>query len=115
MANTRMEYLYTDASNYKQWTVAILPGVLTEKEIQTILENRSESTFFIPEQVGLPAKRFEKITEDDHCWFELDEGSFSMTTEDPDVSISAKDLVKKFKEIGPYGWEDVKYAPVTTE
>ena len=115
MANTKIEYLYRDASNYKQQNIVILAGELSPAEVRTILNNRSDGEYFIPAQVGLPEKRFDEVTEDDHCWFELSEYSFAMTPEEPTVKITTKELVEKFKKIGPYGWDDIGYAPMAED
>lgn len=94
--NTKISYLYRDGSNYKQRNKAIVKDVMTEEQKQTILDSLNCGEFFIPSQVGLPEERLGTITVDDHCWFELDEDSFSETEELETVDISADELVKRF-------------------
>lgn len=98
MENTRITYLYRDASNYKQYNGAVVAGTFTEQQIETIMTCLDGGEYFIPKQVGLPEKRFGEITEDDHCWFELNGDSFEITTADVDVDITASEIVKRFLE-----------------
>jgi len=119
MSNTKIEYLYRDASNYKKTNTAIVKGHITQSQIKNIIDSldgysKSEGYgYFIPEQVCLPAERFDDgPTEDDHCWFELDEEGFASTTQPPTVDISVKDLVSLFIKAKNDGWDDIKYAYV---
>ncbi|MBP3585213.1 MAG: hypothetical protein J6J59_05960 [Peptococcaceae bacterium] len=69
--NTKIEYLYRDASNYKIYNECVVKGILTAEQREEIVDCLSEGEYFIPSQVGLPEKRFDDWTEDDHPWFEL--------------------------------------------
>lgn len=69
--NTKIEYLYRDASNYKKINQVIVSGTFDEIQKESIQNCLSEGEYFIPRQVGFPEIRFDKLTEDDHCWFEL--------------------------------------------
>lgn len=113
--NTRIEYLYRDADNYKVGNEVVIEGTLTEAEIEEIIgicDDGGQGTFyFIPRQVGLPEKRFDKIDPDsDHCWFELwkDEwkSSFSETEDAPTEPITAKELLEAFRKVGADSWDD---------
>lgn len=74
--NTKISYLYRDASNYKIQNECIVRGLLTDAQIKAILDCRDGDNF-IPSQVGLPEKRFDRFDpEEDTCWFELDESGF---------------------------------------
>ena len=110
--NTVIEYLYRDASNYKVRNRAIVKGEINEAQKERILECLYEGEYFIPEQIGLPAKRFDEVNKDDHCWMELDEYGFDVIDEEADVNMSVDDLVKSFEEAREKGWNDVKYAIV---
>jgi hypothetical protein len=73
--NTRFEYLYRDAGNYKQWSDVVLTGSMTREEIEPLLE---DGMYFVPERVGLVnlAERFKEQgyvypNEDDHDWHEV--------------------------------------------
>lgn len=98
MNNTKIEYLYRDASNYKVFNEAIVAGTADEQLIQTILNCLDEGEYFIPSIVGLPSKQFDDIGEDDHPWFELYESSFSETTLEPTVDMSLKELAARFQK-----------------
>lgn len=94
--NTKISYLYRDACNYKQHNEAVVNGTFTEQDIKAVLDSLNEGIYFIPSQVGLPEKRFEETTEDDHCWFELDSDGFIETNEPATVDITAKELAEAF-------------------
>ena len=67
--------------------------------------------YFIPRQVGLLERRFDDYdSEIDHCWFELNEDSFSETTEPPTIALTATELVNRFEECRN-NWQDEAYTP----
>lgn len=94
--NTKISYLYRDASNYKNRNEAVISGPITEEQKNIIMDCLDGREFFIPSQVGLPEERFEDETEDDHCWFELDANSFSETDLKADVDLTVEQLVNNF-------------------
>lgn len=96
--NTKINYLYRDANNWKNYHEEILRGEINQQQIEEITGCISEEEFFIPHQVGLPESRFERITESDHCWFELHpEVDFTLTEQEPSVDITIDELVEKFR------------------
>jgi len=110
--NTIISYLYRDASNYKVFNEAIVTGKLTLEQIAEILDTLQDGENFIPHQVGLPEKKFDTVTEDDHPWFELHEDAFSVTEAAPTVDITADELYRTFLDCkdrwnpdAPYLWE----------
>ena len=108
--NTKIEYMYRDASNWKDWYAVVVKGKITTEqydEIQDCLDDEK----FIAAQVGLAADgiRGYDVNEDDHPWYEM--GAISLTEEAPTVNITIDELVKRFKE-AKGNWDDVKYAPV---
>ena len=123
--NTEIHYMYRDASNYKKQQSVVISGTLSEEDQRKIFEKcdsfnaeefetyhdggeyYGEPIYFIPAQVGLPEERFDKITEDDHCWFEMK--GFENTEKAPTVSMSAEEFLKKFDSVKE--WDDVGYAP----
>lgn len=94
--NTRIFYLYRDASNYKVTNEVVVHGTMTEEQKAIIMDSLDCGEYFIPSQVGLPEVRFGSITEDDHCWFELTEDDFVETTDLPSVSCDVNELVNAF-------------------
>ena len=90
--------MYRDASNYKQHNEAVVYGTLTEAQKQEIQDALSEGEYFIPCQVGLPEKRFDKVNlQDDHCWFELQE--IVETDAEPTEGISAEEVYQNFLNV----------------
>ena len=55
MANTTLIYLYRDANNFKSHATIRLVGTLTPAEIAEIFARCDSGTYFIPEQLRLPA------------------------------------------------------------
>lgn len=113
--NTLVRYTYRDGNNYKKNNSCIIKGELTQDDIDVILGCLSEGEYFIPRQVGLPEERFEDgLTEDDHCWFELDQDFCSPTLSEPTAAITAKELVKAFCE-AKGKWDDYKFTVFVPE
>lgn len=59
--NTKIEYLYRDASNYKKINQVIVSGTFDEAQKESIQDCLSEGEYFIPRQVGFPEMRFDKL------------------------------------------------------
>ena len=110
--NTRMEYLYRDASNYKSLNQVIVAGTITEDQKDTIQQTLEDGIHFIPEQIGLDLYRGWDVTEDDHPFCELDvEKDFYDTEESADDdSFTVDDLVAAFVSTNGK-WNADKYAP----
>lgn len=109
--NTKISYLYRDADNYKKVNECVIAGALTAEQICAIKACCDMGEYFIPSQVGLPERRFDRYDPAvDHCWFELDEDSFSETIEPPTVALTAAELVNRFEECRN-NWQDEAYTP----
>ena len=95
--NTKISYQYRDGCNYKMANECIVQGAITpeqQKQIQSCLD---DDEYFIPRQVGLPERRFEKFDpEVDHIWFELSEDGFELTEDEPTCDQTAEALVECF-------------------
>lgn len=96
--NTKISYLYRDASNYKQHNEVVVFGTFTEYQIDAIMDCLDKGEYFIPKQVGLPEERFGEWTEDDHCWFELGRNGFEETVMEPNVDMTSDEMVGRFME-----------------
>ncbi|ONF42504.1 hypothetical protein BTO32_14925 [Marinobacter lutaoensis] len=122
--NTRIELLYRSASA-KEWLTVILPGAITQQQVNTISDSLTMDTCFIPAQVGLPSPLEESIrqgelsgvTEDDHVWTSLEDwlegtpNAEDLHTEEPPtielpveefadrVSTAKWDLVKEHRRM----------------
>lgn len=82
--NTKIELLYRDASNYKQFDEVVLEGQLTDQQIANIKEHLHDGEALIAREVGLPTpseknaeQGYNFPTDDDHvfttlCAFEDD-------------------------------------------
>ena len=108
--NTKINYLYRDESNWKQYNSAVLAGEFTKEDIDLMISVQ-DCEYFIPEQVGLPCDRFDDVTEDDHCWAEcVPEDDVKLTDEEPDVDITWAQLMDNYRKVGKSGWDEAKYA-----
>lgn len=96
--NTKITYLYRDASNYKKWNECVVKGRISEAGIREILDCCQDRQYFIPSQVGLPEEKFRDTTDDDHCWFELYESGFQMTFQSETEAVTAETLVGAFRK-----------------
>lgn len=105
--NTKVSYLYRDASNYKMQNEAIVAGPITEHQIDIIMDCLDSGEYFIPKQVGLPEERFGEWTEDDHCWFELSREGFEATELEDTAGLSVDELVSNFME-AKGNWNDTE-------
>lgn len=104
-ANTRITYLYRDAGNYKRWNECVVQGRMTAAQVHEILGCCDDGEYFIPSQAGMPEEKFSETTEDDHCWFEIGEGSFAMTLQPPTEHITVDKLVMAFRKCKG-NWKD---------
>lgn len=95
--NTKISYLYRDASNYKVHNEVVISGTLSKEQRKAILDSLDEGENFVPSAVGLPEAKFDEYdSEDDGPWFELEEESFEDVHEKPTVSVTADELVGEF-------------------
>lgn len=101
--NTKIQYLYRDNCNYKMPNSAVVKGTLTEEQKKGIRKSCDCGEYFIPRQVGLPETRFGSITEDDHCWFELQE--IEETDAKATELISAEEVYSNFLSAAE-NWQD---------
>lgn len=118
--NSKINYLYRDASNYKQYNSAIIKGEITAEDLARIAACMDHE-YFIPRQVGLPETRITDYrTDDDHCWFEWEivtddndniivEESVEFTDEEPDIDLTVEQLVANFEAVEEWdeeSWKD---------
>lgn len=103
--NTRVEYTYTDADNYKCRNHVIVKGILEYQDIQVILGCRRDEEFFIPEWVDFPGDiAWDYDPQADHPWWRLDEDSFSIVEKSATVDMTAQELVDKFCHARDNDW-----------
>ena len=97
--NTLLEYLYRDASNYKQHGSVVLRGTISLKDIRHLL---IDGEYFIPSPAGLPDLQpkfkdqgFEYPTGDDHEWHEV--VSMRPTTKQATVPLHRKEFLARLQ------------------
>lgn len=112
--NTKFEYLYRDASNYKVHNEVVIQGQITVEQASKIIEC-CDYECFIPHMVEMPEKTFVDFgyskNEDDTEFFELGRGDiamcniFSYTNEEPS-DLTCEQLVRNFIKANRKNWEE---------
>ena len=100
--NTRVFYMYRDASNYKFHGAVVLEGLVTEEQIRPHLH---EGQYFISGDVGLPDLHPTYCTFDadlDHPWHELN--SVKPTGMEPTIALTAEDFLRSLREAARAEW-----------
>lgn len=106
--NTKINYQYRDADNYKVYNTHVIAGGMTIEQESRIIDSLDDCLYFIPEQVNLPAEKFGTETEADHPWFEW--LGYEPTDAAADLSMTADDLVALFEK-ARNGWTEARKAP----
>lgn len=98
--NTRIHYLYRDASNYKQGHEVVVAGEIRYNKIKDKLD---DGVYFIASQVGLPdiqtkwrEKGYPFPSEDDHVYCELRKDDLKFTDQNPTIDLTAEELRNNF-------------------
>lgn len=95
--NTRINYLYRDADNYKMQNSCVISGTITPEQIAAIMDTLEDGEYFIPHMVGLPEQKFDTYDpQSDHPYFELGPESFELTKARTTVEMSVAELVATF-------------------
>jgi hypothetical protein len=113
-ANTAVTYMYCDAGNNKKRETYVYSGAITPHQIRLIAESVMTvdgEHDFLPRQVGLaplcPFFDDDDYDDDlDHCFHTID--CISLVS-DPADCDPVDDLVKRFVEVGPQGWDIQKF------
>ena len=104
--NTRFNYLYRDASNYKSWGEVVFSGCDSARGSQRIRAALDGGEFFIADQIRIPERFFDGWPQyaDDHCFHEFD--SLEPTDEPADdlVGRSITEFVSEVEQAGRTGW-----------
>lgn len=114
-ANTLVEYLYTDAANYKVTGRAVLEGRIAEADAARMVGSLDDGMYFIPGQVGLPDLQGDFTDgpawdgEVDHVWHSLT--GLSYTDEAPTPGIDSAHVETLMGEWpGKDGWDEEGHA-----
>lgn len=110
--NTRIEYMYRDASNYKAYGEAVLRGTISESEKEAIGKALYDGEFFIPEEVGLDglAGDLGVLDEEHDHPFHTIEGFFETEGSPTDLAPSAEEFVKLMLGMTQEKWSDAGVA-----
>ncbi len=97
--NTLINYLYRDADNYKVYNHCVIEGEISSEQVAEIMDSLEDGEYFIPNQVGLPEKRFDVIDpKADHCYFELCDDDFELTEALAEIDLTVDQLVENFRK-----------------
>lgn len=105
--NTIFNYLYRDASNYKNWGSVTFQGEYTPEQEGRMKNAFDMREFFIADQVDVDEVFFtygELSKEDDHCWHEFD--SLELTNEEATDERTFEEFVRDVEEASRLGWKE---------
>ncbi len=88
---TELDYMYRDASNYKQYTSVVLAGVITVEQVEKILGACKNDYLFVPELLELENPRDNNISwyDDDGSWCEITGFVIRDSFAEPEETIAA--------------------------
>lgn len=94
MENTKIQYMYRDASNYKEHNEVIFAGKVSQKDFLYLIELMEKDIGFIASEVGLESLQ-ERMTSfpssDDHVYHTID--GITLTEEEPTESITIEEFM----------------------
>jgi hypothetical protein len=104
--NTRVEYLYRDGSNYKQWGAVVFRGDCDESLAGMLFAALDRGEFFIADQVRLPELFFadRPLYADDHCWHEMGEVTTTSEAADDLLGRTIDEFVAEVERASTEGW-----------
>jgi hypothetical protein len=104
--NTRVEYLYRDGSNYKQWGAVVFRAECNGSLLRRLLAALDREEFFIAHQVRLPELFFadRPLYADDHCWHEMAEVTSTSAAADDLLERTIEEFVAELERHSTQGW-----------
>jgi hypothetical protein len=104
--NTKIEYLYRDASNYKAFPEKdiVVEGELTWSDFEPVLHM---GEMFIPADLGLPELQSQLENypnEDDHIWHQL--LGLKENSDEPTVEVTAGEIKQRLRQVESDGWDE---------
>ena len=105
--NTRFNYSYRDASNYKAWGSVVfrsgIDGALSAR-LSTTLES---AEFFIADQIRLPEVFLADwpLDLDDHCWHAFSDTELTNDAPDDAHDRTIEEFVKEVERASREGWK----------
>ena len=114
--NTRVDYFYRDAGNYKTKSSVVLEGAITLNQIGLIAMSLDDGENFLPARVGLvalcPDENDESYDDElDHPWHEIE--LISLTDEPPTLPGHVAALAHRFMLQGSAQWAEMVPSPLT--
>jgi hypothetical protein len=102
----RVEYLYRDGSNYKQWGAVVFRGECAEGLVRRLFAALDRGDFFIADQVRLPELFFADRPPyaDDHCWHEIGEVTTTSAPADDLLERTIEEFVAEVERGSTEGW-----------
>jgi hypothetical protein len=104
--NTRVEYLYRDGSNYKQWGAVVFRGECDATLLRRLSAALDREEFFIAAQVRLAELFFDDhpLYADDHCWHELAEVTTTSAAAHDPFDRTIEEFVTEMESASHDGW-----------
>ncbi len=104
--NSRFEYLYRDASNYKRWRSVVFSGAPTRALESRIRASLHDGEWFIANQVRLPNLFFLDfpVNDDDHCWHEFSAIEATELSPDDPLQRAIAGFAAELAEAHHVGW-----------
>jgi len=96
--NTRIHYMYRDASNYKFRGSFLVRGRF---DVESVRDFLFDGEFFVPHEVGIEHLLDMPMNEDDHYLHTIEGAEPSSDT---DTRCDASSLVKRFELAHEKGW-----------
>jgi hypothetical protein len=104
--NTRVEYLYRDGSNYKQWGAVVFRGGCDARWVQRLFAALDSGELFIAHQVRVPELFFTErpLYADNHCWHEMAEVTSTSAAADDPMERTIEEFVAEMERAARDGW-----------
>jgi len=99
--NTKIQYLYRDAHNFKKFAEVVVFGLVDGDQLFSLLK---DGMFFIPSYVGLESLQEKPLKSYDHVWHELE--SVVPTNDPASVTIDSKTIQTFFHKAHKDGWDE---------
>lgn len=106
--NTRLEYLFREASGEKRFGLAVFAGRLDEGQIEDLASGLHETRFFDPAAVGLPCLR---EGEPDRPGMDHEILSVRGVFDSPDRDMGARAFHEAWEQMASAGWQQGLLAP----
>lgn len=106
--NSKVEYLYRDAGNYKARGHIVLTGPATTEQVERLQKTLFDGECFVAAQVGVPDLFPDAVNDLDHCLHEFEdvEEPFAPTDEAPTDARTVEEFVAAFEVAAPKGaWD----------